>query len=130
MALAGSLLAWHDSRMVSSASNRTRGSGNSDAYKTVGIVGGGTAGYLTALALKKKLPELQISLIESPTIPIIGVGEGTTPIMVKFLHNYLDRNIHDFFKRVQPTLKFGVKFEWGAPGDSFFTYATSVTPAK
>ena len=53
MALAGSLLAWHDSRMVSSASNRTRGSGNSDAYKTVGIVGGGTAGYLTALALKK-----------------------------------------------------------------------------
>ena len=123
MALADSLLAWHDSRMVSSASNRTRGSGNSDAYKTVGIVGGGTAGYLTALALKKKLPELQISLIESPTIPIIGVGEGTTPIMVKFLHNYLDRNIHEFFKRVQPTLKFGVKFEWGAPGDSFFTYA-------
>ena len=109
--------------MASTSSNLMMGSDNSGSYRTVGIVGGGTAGYLTALALKKKLPELEISLIDSPTIPIIGVGEGTTPIMVKFLHSYLDRDIHDFFNRVKPTLKFGVKFEWGAPGNSFFTYA-------
>ena len=92
-------------------------------YRTVGIIGGGTAGYLTALALRKKLPHLRVTLIESPTIPIIGVGEGTTPIMVKFLHAYLERDVHELYRKVQPTWKFGVKFEWGQPGDSYFNYA-------
>lgn len=91
--------------------------------QTVGIVGGGTAGYLTALALRTKLPHLRVTLIESPDIPIIGVGEGTTPIMVKFLHAYLERDVHELFRAVKPTWKFGVKFEWGPPGDSFFNYA-------
>ena len=95
----------------------------SGEYRTVGIIGGGTAGYLTALALRKKLPHLQVTLIESPTIPIIGVGEGTTPIMVKFLHAYLERDVHELYEKVQPTWKFGVKFEWGQPGDYYFNYA-------
>ena len=95
----------------------------SGEYKTVGIIGGGTAGYLTALALRKKLPHLCVTLIESPTIPIIGVGEGTTPIMVKFLHAYLERDVHELYRKVQPTWKFGVKFEWGQPGDYYFNYA-------
>lgn len=47
--------------------------------KTIAIVGGGTSGWLAAnhigLVLKDN-PELSITLIESPAIPIIGVGEG------------------------------------------------------
>ena len=95
----------------------------SSDYQTVGIIGGGTAGYLTALAVRKKLPDLRVTLIESPDIPIIGVGEGTTPIMVKFLHAFLGLDVNDLFKRVQPTWKFGVKFEWGQPCHYAFNYA-------
>ena len=42
------------------------------------IVGGGTAGVVTALILKKTYPNLQIDLIESDQIGIVGVGEGST----------------------------------------------------
>lgn len=45
------------------------------------IVGGGTAGWLLACVLAAKCPQLSITLVESPDIPTIGVGEGTTPTM-------------------------------------------------
>src|SRR6202163_170212 len=45
------------------------------------IVGGGTAGWMTALILARSLIEkgVEITLLESPTVGIIGVGEGSTP---------------------------------------------------
>src|SRR5437868_9628205 len=67
-----------------------------DAYKRVGIVGGGTAGFLTALALRAKLPHLEITLIESTDIPIIGVGEATTGHFVPFLHHFCKIDVHEF----------------------------------
>ncbi len=94
-----------------------------DAYRTIGIIGGGTAGYLTALAIRRYQPELRVTLIESPEIPIIGVGEATTPFIVKFLHSYLGKDINDLFRRVSPTWKLGIRFEWGRPGGYFFNYA-------
>ena len=42
------------------------------------IVGGGTAGWLTAFLLSKKQPYQDISIIDSSKIPYIGVGEGVT----------------------------------------------------
>jgi len=42
------------------------------------IVGGGTAGWLTALSLSNHRPEHTYTVIESPDIPTVGVGEGTT----------------------------------------------------
>jgi tryptophan halogenase len=97
---------------------------NPDAYCSVGIVGGGTAGYLTALALRARLPELDVTLIESSKIPVIGVGEATTPELVRFLHGsrFLSLDLADFYRRVTPTWKLGIKFEWGLPGDYFFTF--------
>jgi len=93
-------------------------------YRTVGIVGGGTAGYLTALALRRSRPELEVTLIESSRIPVIGVGEATTPEMVKFLHapRFLNRPVLDFWRRVQPTWKLGIKFAWGAPPPYAFPF--------
>ena len=83
--------------------------------KHIGILGGGTAGYLTALALRKKRPGIKVSLIESSRIPVIGVGEATTPLIVDFLHRYLDFELSTFYRAVNPTWKLGIKFIWGLP---------------
>jgi tryptophan halogenase len=91
-----------------------------DAYRRIGIVGGGTAGFLTALALRAKLPHLEITLIESKDIPIIGVGEATTGHLVPFLHLYCKIDVHEFYREVRPTWKQGIKFEWGTPDGSHF----------
>lgn len=83
------------------------------AIRRIGIVGGGTAGYLTALALRAKRPWLEVTLVESSGIPIIGVGEATTPSMVPFLHHYLDIDVEELYREVAPTWKLGIRFDWG-----------------
>ncbi|MBL8787609.1 MAG: tryptophan 7-halogenase, partial [Deltaproteobacteria bacterium] len=91
--------------------------------RRVGIVGGGTAGLLTALALKEWQPELEVTLLESSKIPVIGVGEATTPPIVPFLFGYLGIDPHQFERAVAPTWKLGIRFEWGAPEPWYFNYA-------
>ncbi|MCB0348364.1 MAG: tryptophan 7-halogenase [Bdellovibrionales bacterium] len=91
-------------------------------FNTVGILGGGTAGYLTALALRRAHPKLQITIIESSKIPVIGVGESTTTEIVPFLHHFLGLDPIEFFQEVKPTLKFGIEFDWGYPGDYKFNF--------
>ena len=88
----------------------------------MGIVGGGSAGYLTALAFRRFRPELDVTVIESTRVPPIGVGEATTHEMVPFLHNILGLDILDFYREVKPTWKLGIQFEWGRTGDYFFNY--------
>ncbi|GAA4272629.1 tryptophan halogenase family protein [Aquimarina gracilis] len=92
-----------------------------DIYKDICILGGGTAGYLTALALKK-LFNIPVTLIESSKIPPIGVGEATTPIIKGYLFDVLGLNVAEFYEKVKPTWKLGIKFEWGLPGEYFFNY--------
>ena len=84
------------------------------------IVGGGTAGYLTALCIDKLLPHIKLTLIESPNIPIIGVGEATTPKIMYVLHDILGVDIAEFHAKVAPTWKLGIKFLWGPPEKEFF----------
>ena len=54
--------------------------------RSVGVVGGGTAGWFSALALKRAFPSLAVTLLEARDVPVIGVGEATTPLIVPFLH--------------------------------------------
>jgi len=89
---------------------------------SVGILGGGTAGYFAALSLKKRFPTLAVTVVESSAIPIIGVGEATTTLMPPFLHKQLGIDIVELYQDVRPTWKLGIKFDWGQPGDYFFTY--------
>jgi hypothetical protein len=64
--------------------------------KNLVIVGGGTAGWISALYLKKILgSDTDITLIESDDIGIVGVGEGSTPSFVTML-NILGIDINDF----------------------------------
>src|SRR5262245_32282983 len=93
---------------------------DSPGVRKIGILGGGTAGWLTALALRAQLPWLDVSVIESSSIPIIGVGEASVPTFVSFVHNYLKLDILEFTREVQPTWKQGIRFEWGLPGSYAF----------
>jgi tryptophan halogenase len=86
------------------------------------VVGGGTAGYFAALALKHELPYLDVTLIESSKIPIIGVGEATTTLMPPFLHLQLGLDIVELYRDVRPTWKMGIRFDWGLPGNYYFNY--------
>lgn len=86
----------------------------------VGVVGGGTAGWLAALAVRARLPHAKVSLLESTKIPIIGVGEATVPSIIPFLHHYLQLDVLKFYAAVRPTWKQGIRFEWGLPGDYHF----------
>ncbi|HRE92152.1 MAG TPA: FAD-dependent oxidoreductase, partial [Myxococcota bacterium] len=89
---------------------------------SVGIIGSGTAGLLTALALKERDPRMDVTIVASSGIPVIGVGEATTPVLPPFLFGYLGIDPHRFEREVQPTLKLGIRFEWGLP-DGWFNYA-------
>ena len=93
-----------------------------DPVRRVCILGGGTAGYLAALALQAKAPWLKLTLIESAQIPVIGVGEATTPLLPQFLHVDLGLNIHRLFRAVQPTIKLGIHFDWGVPGGFHYPF--------
>lgn len=74
------------------------------------IIGGGTAGWTTALYANKIFPESKITLIESSEIGILGAGEGTTPHYVALLQ-YLDLSIFDLINNVGATIKHAIKFD-------------------
>lgn len=96
------------------------------SIQSVVVVGGGTAGYFAALAIKRALTRLDVTLVESSKIPIIGVGEATTTLMPPFLHRQLGIDICELYREVRPTWKLGIKFLWG-PGDDFFCYPFGFT---
>lgn len=84
------------------------------------VLGGGTSGWLTSLFLKKHLPNYEISLIESEKIGIIGVGEGTTPMLIPFLED-LEINIRDLVKETDATIKHGIFFyNWLGQQERYF----------
>jgi tryptophan 7-halogenase len=90
------------------------------SLEAVVVLGGGTAGYLSALTLRQAFPNVRITVVESPHVPIIGVGEATVPTMLPFLHKRLGIDISEFYKCVQPTWKQGIRFEWGRPAPYHF----------
>jgi tryptophan 7-halogenase len=90
--------------------------------KRIAIVGGGTAGWMAASILARALPGTGtvITVIESPEIGTVGVGEATIPPIIDLLR-FLSINEGDFVKHTQATYKLGIKFtNWPRHGHSYW----------
>ncbi|QEE23233.1 tryptophan 7-halogenase [Rhodanobacter glycinis] len=84
------------------------------------IVGGGTAGWMTAALLAKALGRrVQIRLIESEQIGIVGVGEATIP-QIRHINAFLGIDEDDMLRATHGTFKLGVQLNnFGRLGDSY-----------
>ncbi len=95
--------------------------------KNIVIVGGGTAGWLTAGVIAARhqgrmKAGFTVTLVESPNIPIIGVGEGTWPSLRSTLEK-MGVSETDFFRQCDAAFKQGAKFaKWttGAEDDAYY----------
>jgi len=102
--------------------------------QSIVVVGGGTAGWITAGKIAAKYyaserPSVNVTLIESPNIKIVGVGEGTWPTMRKTLKG-LGISETDFIRECDATFKQGSKFrKWVDGSESDYYYHPFTLPS-
>jgi tryptophan halogenase len=85
------------------------------------VIGGGTAGWLSALFFKK-FGDHAITVIDSSRIGILGAGESSTPILPALLKN-LDIDLNDFIKTTNATKKYANDFINWSPNGGEYTHA-------
>jgi len=88
--------------------------------KRIVVLGGGNAGYMTALFIKK-LIDVDVSVVHSQEKGTIGVGEATVPNIRDFISQNLGIDILDFVSKTKSTIKNGIKFQnWNGDGKYYY----------
>ncbi|MGI4731208.1 MAG: tryptophan halogenase family protein [Janthinobacterium lividum] len=88
--------------------------------RSVAVVGGGSAGWMSAAAISKMFGrKIDVVLVESEEIGLIGVGEATVPHLSAF-NRLLGIDEAAFVRETQGSFKLGIQFnDWGRIGDSY-----------
>lgn len=98
----------------------------SNRISKVVILGGGTAGWMTASYLGKALQRtVDITVLESPAIPRVGVGEATVPNLQRAFFDFLGIPEEEWMPKCNASFKVAVKFvNWRTPGEGQATART------
>lgn len=106
----------------SPATGRNPG-GGPVAVRRIVIVGGGSAGWMTALTFARSLIDrgVEITVLESPTVGIIGVGEGSTPWLRGFFDS-LGIEEAEWMPACHATYKCGITFDGWSTKPGFERY--------
>lgn len=84
------------------------------------IVGGGSAGWVSALFVRSNFPDANITVVQSSEIGILGAGEGTTPHIVDYLDE-IDIPISELVKNCKATIKNGIRFSnWNSDKNFYY----------
>ena len=89
-------------------------------YRRIVVLGGGTAGWMTAAALATGLKGTTVELVESEDIGTVGVGEATFP-SIRNYHQILGIPESDFLRATNGTYKLGIRFcDWRVRGEDYY----------
>jgi len=91
------------------------------AVRSILVVGGGSSGWMTAAYLSKILFDVEVTLIESESTPVIGVGEATLPFIRTFMQRIGFTDEWSWMKKCDATYKAGILFrDWCSRGHRYW----------